>query len=193
MKTTILTVLLFAFGLVVSGQTTDTAGTLVSIDKVTFHVSESFFKAFPKKAGKYIDENKISLSACFIAGIAEGNREILRHDYQAFKNWFPNANENFWNPAYSWKNKWKNGDPSQGEKFFGSTGILVATTDGTHLWGSVRNIAWTTSVTFKIGEKKKWYLYLVDAGTHWISYTAGFNLTYHGFYGHPLFKSNTNH
>lgn len=142
-----------------------------------------------KKVTGYLNKNKVSLSCAFIAGFAEGNREILRHDYEAFKRVFPGANDKFWNPAISWQNKWKNGDPAQGEKFFGSTSFLVATTDGTHLAGSIRNLAWVGTVTFKIGEKKKWYLYLLDAGTHWLAYSAGFNLTYHGIYKHPVFKA----
>lgn len=42
-------------------------------------------------------------------------------------------NQNFWNPSISWKNKWKNGDRNQGEKFFGSSTFLVWLTDGWHL------------------------------------------------------------
>jgi hypothetical protein len=34
-------------------------------------------------------------------------------------------------PNKSWKNKWKNGDPKQGERFWLSSTLLVATTD---LW-----------------------------------------------------------
>jgi hypothetical protein len=43
-------------------------------------------------------------------------------------------NEIFWNPKISWKNKWKNGDPKNGEKFFGSSTFLVSLTDGWHLF-----------------------------------------------------------
>lgn len=46
---------------------------------------------------------------------------------------FKNLNPNFWNPYKSWVNKWKNGDKSQGEKFFGSSTFLVMFTDGWHL------------------------------------------------------------
>lgn len=40
----------------------------------------------------------------------------------------------FWNPYESWRNKWKNGDRVQGEKFFGSSTFLVFTTDAWHLF-----------------------------------------------------------
>lgn len=36
-------------------------------------------------------------------------------------------------PAYSWPNKYKNGDPNQGEKFFLSSTMLVPFTDMWHL------------------------------------------------------------
>jgi len=36
-------------------------------------------------------------------------------------------------PSVSWKNKYKNGDPSQGPRFFGSETFLVFLTDGWHL------------------------------------------------------------
>jgi hypothetical protein len=35
------------------------------------------------------------------------------------------------NPTFSWKNKWKNGDPKQGERFLGSSTMFVWVTD---LW-----------------------------------------------------------
>ena len=45
--------------------------------------------------------------------------------------------ENFWNPQFSWRNKYKNNDPKQGEKFYGSTTIFVSLTDGWHLFGLI--------------------------------------------------------
>ena len=45
------------------------------------------------------------------------------------------GNPLFWHKSYSWKGKWKNGDKSQGEKFFGSSRWFVAQTDAWHLFG----------------------------------------------------------
>lgn len=39
----------------------------------------------------------------------------------------------FWDENIAWKNKWKNGDPAQGERFFGSSTVFVAFTSGFHL------------------------------------------------------------
>lgn len=39
----------------------------------------------------------------------------------------------FWDNTLAWSNKWKNNDPKQGEKFPGSSTVLVTFMDGWHL------------------------------------------------------------
>lgn len=46
----------------------------------------------------------------------------------------------------SWRNKYKNGDPKQGEKFFGSTTFLVWLTDGWHLFQTVFYVTFVFSI-----------------------------------------------
>ncbi len=41
----------------------------------------------------------------------------------------------FWLKDLSWQNKWKNGDKTQGEKFWLSSTFFVAQTDAWHLFG----------------------------------------------------------
>ncbi len=154
-------------------------------DTLKFNVNPNLFQMLKSE----INENKWSMGTAFLAGFFEANREILRHDYSAFKRVWPGANDKFWNPAISWQNKWKNGDPTQGEAFFGSTTYFVALKDGIHLTGAFRNVSWVTTVTINIGGKNTWKGMLIEAGLHWISYSAGFNLTYHGLYGHPFYKA----
>lgn len=43
----------------------------------------------------------------------------------------------WWNKSESWRNKWKDGDPEKGEKFFGSSTFLVWLTDGWHLFQAI--------------------------------------------------------
>lgn len=43
------------------------------------------------------------------------------------------SHQQWLDPGVSWKNKWKHGDPSQGEAFFLSSTAWVATTDAWHL------------------------------------------------------------
>lgn len=59
-----------------------------------------------------------------------------------FLNWYPDSipwNRKFWDPRISDLNKYLNGDPKLGPKYPGSTGILVAFTDGWHLMKWCRN------------------------------------------------------
>ncbi len=47
----------------------------------------------------------------------------------------------WWNPQESWKNKWKNGNKEEGEKYFLSSTLLVSLTDAWHFFGLIRNFS----------------------------------------------------
>ncbi|MEI6020517.1 MAG: hypothetical protein WCR21_05255 [Bacteroidota bacterium] len=73
-------------------------------------------------------------SAMFVSGMLDGTIESISYHYEnGFKQRIPNANDKFWNPAVSWKNKYMNNDPIMGPKFLGSTTIFACTTDAYHL------------------------------------------------------------
>lgn len=74
----------------------------------------------------------LSLVLIMIAGVCNSIMDTLQFHYGA--SCFSNLNPFFWDPKESWKNKWKNGDRSQGEKFFGSSTFLVCFTDAWHLF-----------------------------------------------------------
>ena len=69
-----------------------------------------------------------------IVGAAFSNAvmDTLQFHYQ--KSIFSGAsyNQEFYNPKISWRNKWKNGDRQQGEKFPGSSTCFVLFTDAWH-------------------------------------------------------------
>lgn len=46
-------------------------------------------------------------------------------------------NEQWWNPALSWSNKWKDGVPEQGERFPLSSTALTGVTDAWHFFKSL--------------------------------------------------------
>jgi hypothetical protein len=73
----------------------------------------------------------ISIVLMFFAGVCNAIMDMLdfHYDISIFKNW---TNQQWLNPAISWKNKWKNGDPDQGEKFLGSSTVFVFLTDFWH-------------------------------------------------------------
>lgn len=43
-------------------------------------------------------------------------------------------NPGYWNPEWSWRNKYKHYDPKFGERFFQSSGLFVFITDAWHLF-----------------------------------------------------------
>ena len=47
------------------------------------------------------------------------------------------GNPLFWHKNVAWRNKWKDGDKTKGEKFFGSSRWFVMFTDAWHLFGFV--------------------------------------------------------
>lgn len=131
------------------------------------------------KKYQFSNKNKfLTRSLMFISGAFDGTAESLKYQYSGFKNIFPNANDYWWDPSVSWKNKYKNNDKSQGPKFMLSTTLLVGTTDGYHLTRTIRNLTMVAAITFKIGEKQKWSHYLLDAAVDYASYLLGFCLTY---------------
>ena len=118
-----------------------------------------------------------------LAGASDGLNQALQFRYAGFKRVFPKANDQFWNPAISWKNKYQNGDPAQGEKFPLSKSVLVFTTDGYHLTRFISNLSTAAAFTVKIcwSEKKKWYVYILEGVGYWIVNRAGFALVYNRF------------
>ena len=74
----------------------------------------------------------------FLAGVAEAHMDSLQFHF--FETPYVKLNHQFWNPAISWKSKYKNGNSSIGPAFIGSTTIFVFLTDGWHLMKFFRNL-----------------------------------------------------
>ena len=118
----------------------------------------------------------------FFAGAADGINQAISYKYYAFKKVFPGVNDVFWSPKVSYRNKYKNHDPAQGQKFFGSTTFLVWTTDAYHSTRFAEHLFMVGAVAVKITQqKKKWYYYLAEAAGYWIVNRAGFAVVYDRF------------
>lgn len=130
-----------------------------------------------------MDRNKwITGSLVFTAGASKGFNETLTFHWKAFRNSFPKANPKWFNPAISWRNKYKNGNPEEGAKFPLSTSVLVMATDQYHLNNFVNKMAWTSAFVVKLGEgKKPFKQYLLDFLYYSACHQAGFALTYYPF------------
>ena len=112
-----------------------------------------------------------------LSGAFDGSAEAIKFHYPKIDEKL-NLNDNFWNPAISWKNKYKNQDPAQGPAYFGSTTFLCWTTDGYHLMRMGRNISMMAAITIKLGDKQKWYVYIIQGIIYYVAYTTGFNISY---------------
>lgn len=109
----------------------------------------------------------------FTAGAAWGTNQVLEHRNAAFFRVFPDANVRFWGPD-SWRNKYKNLAPENGRN-----NMPIWITDGKHLTASANQaLIFGAGLCIGIGEKRKWWHYVADAGLSFVSYSVGNYLTY---------------
>jgi hypothetical protein len=128
-------------------------------------------------------------SAMFLSGLIDGTLESIKFHYcNGFKARFKNANDQFWNPDISWTNKYKNANPSDGEKFRGSTTALVCTTDAYHGLRTAKNLINTFTVVFYLNRsrnesrKTTWKKILTEALVLTTLRNIGFTATYSGLF-----------
>lgn len=119
-----------------------------------------------------------SMVAFAFAGAFEGSAETVKWHYDEFEARFPEANEEYFNPEISWRNKYANGTPESGEKHFGSTTFLAWSTDYYHLARTSRNAFVLAGILITPKQKMNWKGYVLKALCYSISYQAGFHLTY---------------
>ena len=138
---------------------------------------------FEKSNRWHMDRNKwITGSLLFTAGAAKGFNETLEFNWKGFAAVFPNANPKWFYPQQSFKNKYKDGDPSKGAKFPLSTSVLVMFTDQYHLNNFIQRGSMTAALVMKIGEGKKPFLhYVLDVLYYTACYQVGFGSVYYTF------------
>lgn len=125
----------------------------------------------------------IRYSSAFLAGFAEGTMDAISFHYASFQKVHPNADAQFWNPSISWENKWKNGDPQQGEKYLGSSTVFVPFQDAWHgLKGGKTIFTIGSTLIIPIGEKKSWKWYAKEIAIGYIANRAGFYTSYNLIY-----------
>ena len=80
----------------------------------------------------------IKIILFFVLSVALGITKAIVDtlSFRKGKNIFPDS----WQIDNSWKNKWKNGDYRQGEKFWGSSRWFVPFTDAFHFVGMINHI-----------------------------------------------------
>lgn len=69
-----------------------------------------------------------------IAAISKAIMDVVSFRFERSIFFKPKKWSNWFNPYGSWQNKYKNRDPKQGKRFFGSTTFLVWMTDAWHFF-----------------------------------------------------------
>lgn len=77
---------------------------------------------------------RTSLALTALQGLGDGFRDASLFGRMRDKG-------QWWNGIDSWQNKWRNGDPAQGEKFLLSSSVFAFTTDAAHFTNMVSNMA----------------------------------------------------
>lgn len=125
----------------------------------------------------------IRYTSAFLAGFSEGTMDAISFHYHSFQKRHPNADAQFWDPSISWENKWKNGDPAQGEKYLGSSTIFVPFQDAWHgLKGGKTMFTISSTIIIPIGEKKTWKWYAKEIAIGYLANRAGFYTSYNSIY-----------
>lgn len=124
---------------------------------------------------KEIKEYIVPLSCVMVSGIADGFNQYLNYHYD--------GNSQYWQPDISWTNKYKHHDVNQGAAFPGSRTWLVFVTDGHHLTRFVEHLGMFTAITFRAvytirGDRKKWWVYVLEGAGYWLVNRAGFAIGY---------------
>ncbi len=170
-----------------------TDSTVLVVD--TTNTSE-FDKGWVEIFKQELKKNKYTLIFVGTAALAEAHNELADHDWERLNTMYGgHLDPSFFNNAESWKRKWKNGDPSQGEAFLGSSGPLVMLTDFKHLTNFIENVSYAAGIltfrwTIGDGAPLKYKLKVAAANLVMISGVKSlvFNFIYHGVAKHPLFK-----
>lgn len=116
------------------------------------------------------------------SGALDGLNQTLNFHYRRFKEVFPRARNQFWDPAISWENKYaKDGAGNiltQYEAFPFATNALVFVTDGHHLTRAGDRVMIYGALALNIGERKNWKDYTLDVLVHSLARSIGFNAVY---------------
>ena len=128
-----------------------------------------------------------SITAVFLAGSFNGVMDSLQFHYGQ-NGWHPQGTETFlggteqyWNPAKSWTNKYKDNDVTKGPAFFAANTALVFLTDAWHLAKFIMTKLFYASAIliffWKTKNPRWWYPVLVFCA-FWVVFALGFHSIY---------------
>lgn len=111
-----------------------------------------------------------TITLFFLAGMLNAVMDKLQFHYS--HSIFSVLNAKFWNPAISWKNKYKNWPDDKREKFLGSTTIFVGLTDAWHLFQSLWILCFVAAPFLQPGA---WWVSII----YFVTYTGSFTFFFH--------------
>lgn len=120
-------------------------------------------------------QNRASYILSAVAGLSDGvsDANFFHHSFRGSQ---------YADYYLSWHNKWKNGDPAQGEAFLGSSTVFVVFTDLYHQTSFTRDGCQSVSVAVSFQDlkdiKHKWKFILLKAGINYGSNRVGHFITY---------------
>jgi len=122
----------------------------------------------------------VSIILLVLAGIFNAIMDVLKTRYNSsiFIDW---KHQNWLKPSLSWRNKWKNGDKSKGERFFGSSTFLVWITDFWHLAKMLMLLCISFAFIF--------YSPMIAWWIDWFIIYCAFTVPFEIFYSKILIKS----
>lgn len=120
----------------------------------------------------------ISIIFLILAGFFNSIMDVIVHkwDISIFSKIKNDKLLQFINPTLSWKNKWKNSDYKQGEKFIGSSTVFVMFTDLWHLCQFFMIIFFILSTIYFTPIMDNNILNII---IHYLAFTLSFNLFYY--------------
>ena len=83
-----------------------------------------------------------------LAAMSAGILIVLNEDFD--RSVFSNLNETWWNPVWSWRNKYKGKLPYLGPRFFLSTTVFVFLTDAVSLFSTLAALFLSLGIAFVI-------------------------------------------
>lgn len=112
----------------------------------------------------------------FVGGSAWGVHETITYHYSAFEKVHPNADRQWWDPSISWNNKNTSSLPF-------SRDFMAVFTDAKHGLAALNTTSLVGgTLVVSLGDKRKWYEYVVDLGAMFVGRSLGFELTYNCIY-----------
>jgi len=119
----------------------------------------------------------VVLVVLIIGAVSNAVMDKIRFHYSS--SIFKNFSDDWWNPSNSWRNKWKNGNPEEGERFWGSSRWFVRFTDAWHFFQGVMFTCFFISIVL-YERLVHWFvdfciLYIVFTSIFYIFYTYIFS------------------